>query len=87
MKKLSKVLMAVALLGLASCAKDYTCECEIKHEQSGPGFSETNEWDESTTMTGKEDEMKAACEGLSFEESYKDAADFDQKIEQSCTLR
>ena len=87
MKKLNKVVLAIALLGMVSCAKEYTCDCELKHEQSGPGFSETQEWEESTDMTGKEDDMNSACGDMDFEKSYKDGAGYDQKITSKCDLK
>ena len=87
MKNVIKTTVAIALLGMVSCAKDYNCECDIKHEQSGSGFSETKEWNESTTMKGKEDDMKSACSGMSFDNSYKDAAEYDQKISYDCELK
>ena len=87
MKNVMKGAIAIALLGMVSCAKDYSCDCDVKHEQSGTGFSETKEWDESTPMTGKEDDMKSACSGMSFDESYTDGAGYSQKITYDCTLR
>ena len=87
MKNVIKGAIAIALLGMVSCAKDYTCECDVTHEQSGTGFSETKEWNETADMTGKEDDMKSACSDMSFEESYTDGAGYSQKVKHECSLR
>lgn len=87
MKKLSKVFLAVVLLSTVSCAKDFTCDCDLKHEQSGTGFSETNEWEESTKMTGKEEDMESACSDMEIDKSYTDGASYTQKITSKCSLK
>ncbi len=87
MKSVFKGVTVIALFVMSSCAKEYSCECEVVHEQSAQGFSEKKEWDQSTDMKGKEDEMKSACEDMSFDESYTDAGGFSQKISYDCRLR
>ncbi|MFN5786868.1 MAG: hypothetical protein ACK457_12955 [Flavobacteriia bacterium] len=47
-------LGAFAVLGLASCKKDYTCECTT----TGGGTTIT----QSTTVNGTKKDAKAACE-------------------------
>ena len=47
-------LAAFAVLGLASCKKDYTCECTT----TGSGTSIT----QTTTINGTKKDAKTACE-------------------------
>lgn len=52
---MKKILLvgALAFIGLASCKKDYTCECK---DSTGAVVS-------SSTVTGTKKAAKAACEG------------------------
>ncbi|MCH2232751.1 MAG: hypothetical protein MK078_00760 [Crocinitomicaceae bacterium] len=87
MKKFKLLLtLGVSILAF-SCSKDYSCKCDVKHEQTGPVFTETREWDQSFTFSGKEDDVRSEYSSLSFSESYKDGAEYDHKIEQDCPFQ
>lgn len=58
MKKVMFAAAAFAVLGLASCKKDYSCECVTKE---GTTTLETT----TTTITGKKKDVEAACNSLS----------------------
>lgn len=57
MKKSIFVFAGVALLALASCKKDYTCECTIT-DSSGLFPTTTS----TATVTGKKKDVTTACE-------------------------
>lgn len=56
-----KKLILAAIVGtfaLTACKKDYTCECTTKSDGAVVATS-------SSTLNGKKDDVKAACEGTS----------------------
>ena len=61
--KMKKVLFfgAVALLGLASCKKDYTCECTITTDLTSIGLTK-NTQTVSTTINETKSKATTACE-------------------------
>ena len=62
MRKLSTILALVAVVSLASCKKDYTCECT-----NVDSFGTTTS---SITINGKKKDVEKACDV--FEYSYVD---------------
>jgi hypothetical protein len=60
---MKKVLLvgAVALLGLASCKKDYTCECTTTVDLSAIGGGKTTST-ASTTINATKSDATEACE-------------------------
>lgn len=85
---MKKVLLGLAVaFSIASCAKDYSCECKVKHEQSASGYSETKEQTESFSMKGKEDDMKTACKDAGYNISYTDQAGYTQKVTSECSIK
>lgn len=88
MKKILLIFgFAVGLNLVTSCAKDYTCECKVTHEQSGPGFSETKTETKNHSIKGKEDEAKSECKDSGYEISYQDGGGYTQKIKMDCDIR
>lgn len=69
--KITMMILGVALLGFASCKKDYTCTCNYVTVQkyvdsSGntvPGTTQSTNTSSSKTITDKKDEATAACTG------------------------
>lgn len=58
-----KKVLAIAVLGvftLASCKKDYTCQCSLSGNASGSTLSVN-----STTITGTKKDAKKDCEAKS----------------------
>lgn len=58
MKKLSTILAVIAVVSLASCKKDYTCECKSTPSDSF--------YDYSTTFHAKKADAKTACDVLDY---------------------
>lgn len=61
MKKLSTILAVVAVISLASCKKDYTCECTYTDSS---GF-----FDNSTstiTINGKKKDVEKSCDAFDY---------------------
>lgn len=63
MRKLSTILALVAVVSLASCKKDYTCECTSVDTTFGTTTS-------TITINGKKKDVEKACDA--FEYSYAD---------------
>lgn len=87
MKK--SIFIASLALGslFTSCAKDYSCECKVTHEQSAPGFSETKSETKTHSLTGKEDDVKTECRNSGYDISYTDGGGYAQKINSECAVR
>ena len=63
MKKILFLGAVVCTIGLASCKKDYTCECVSTETTSGATTTTT------ATIKAKKDDAKTDCEGGSGESS------------------
>lgn len=89
MKKLSIGLVAINGVLVVSCAKDYNCECIVTHVEANItwGISDTNIEATSSSMTGKEDDMKSACEGTGFNMSYIDDIQTKHTITSVCKIK
>ncbi|TSJ45050.1 hypothetical protein [Fluviicola chungangensis] len=72
MKKLVLGVSAMALLGLASCKKDYDCECTYQNTGSTTTVTE-----HKTIKNSSLDDAKKTCDG--YESS-------DGTITKTCTL-
>lgn len=68
---MKKVLLvgAVALLGLASCKKDYTCECTVSTDMTSIG-GEKSSSTMSTTIHDTKSKATTACEAASASSTY-----------------
>lgn len=91
MKKLLFGTFAIVALSISSCAKDYTCECAITHNEKnefmGNTVDETYKDVKTHNLTGKEDDMKKACEDAGYEISYKDQLNTQHKITSVCSIK
>lgn len=76
----------VALLAITSCAKDYSCECKVKHEQSAVGYTGSYEEVKTHTLKGKEKNMESACKGAGYDISYTDSG-VTNKVISVCELK
>lgn len=70
MKKLVLGVSAMALLGLASCKKDYDCECTYQNQGS------TTVTEHKTIKNSSLDDAKKTCDGY----------ESDGTIVKTCTL-
>jgi hypothetical protein len=79
MKKIILPAFACVLL-LASCKKDYTCECTQQSVYSAPSGSETYTSSSNTTYAGvtkKFVQDKAECYSAEYNDSYESFVGYD----------
>lgn len=72
MKKIMLV-GAVAILGLASCKKDYTCECTITTDMSSVNMGKSTST-VSSTINETKSKATTACEANNVTTAYTSAS-------------
>jgi hypothetical protein len=61
MRKLTTILAVLAVVSLASCKKDYTCECTVT-DSSGFFDTETS----TITINGKKKDVEKSCDAFEY---------------------
>lgn len=87
MKKAIFYFAAILAISFTSCSKEYSCQCEVEHKESATGYSYSYKFDQSTTISSKEDKASSACSGLDYSKSETDQSGIKQEIIQKCTLK
>ena len=89
MKNILIGLVAVTGILLVACSKDYNCECTVHQEANNDMYNIHTEYTEAThsTMTGKEDDVRAACKDSGFNISYKDSLETKHTITSTCLVK
>ena len=87
MKKIIFYGVVITAISLTSCAKEYTCDCEIEHKESGNGYNYSYKITSDTKMKAKEQSASSACEGLDYSESETDGGGYKQELIQKCRLK
>jgi len=91
--KITLMTLGLALIGLTSCKKDFTCACSYitsqHYEDAGgntvPGTQQTTTTSDSKTINDKEDVATASCTGANGTVSQSTNAGGGYTIEQSVT--
>lgn len=86
MKKIIFYSVAIIAISFTSCAKEYTCECEIEHKETAQGYSYSNKFSQDTKIKSKEKSAESACEGLDYTNSDTDQG-IEQEVIQKCSLK
>ncbi len=96
--KVTLMIVGLALIGLTSCKKDYTCACTYVTNQqyvdgSGnavPGTQQTATTSDSRTITDKEDVATAECTGANGTVTQSSVIGggiyLEQKVTTTCTI-
>lgn len=82
------IFYSVLLVSLAalSCAKEYTCDCEIEHKETADGYNYSYKFDNSQTIKSKEKTATSACSDLNYtEKTTNNEVNYD--ITQNCKLK
>lgn len=87
MKKIIFYSVAIAALTFTSCAKEYTCDCEIEDKETGQGYNYSNKFEESVTIKAKSKSAEAACDDLEYSESKEDNNGYKHEVIQKCKLK
>ncbi len=82
------IFYSALLLGsfMTSCAKEYTCDCEIEHKESAVGYSYSYSFNNSQTIKSKEKNATAACGDLDYKETTSNNG-VNYEIIQECELK
>lgn len=87
MKKMIFYAVSITAISLTSCAKEYTCDCEVEHTQKANGFDYSEKFNVDTKIKSKEKSAESACTGLDYEESNTDTYQVKQTVKQKCKLK
>lgn len=82
------IFYSVLLVGsmTVSCAKEYTCDCEIEHKETAQGYSYSYSFDNSQTIKSKEKSATSACADLDYKEKTTNNG-VNYEITQDCKLK
>lgn len=87
MKKIIFYSVAIAALSFTSCAKEYTCDCEVEHKETGSNYNYSYKFNQDTKIKAKEKSATAACSGLDYAKSDTDQFQGKQEVIQKCKLK
>ncbi len=87
MKKIIFYSIAFTALTFTSCAKEYTCDCEVEHKETAQGYSYSYKFNQDTKIKSKEKSAESACSGLDYENSETDQYQVKQEVIQKCEIK